>query len=154
MRTIGSRKISDTSNYRCRCVGPFTLGELGRLNLGDHVNFDASAKWHLCHTYGAARMDASLTEYLDKELRRPIRNSVRLREMRCTVDHDKELYDSSNAAKIADGGFKHGQQFNCHVARGELALIQANLIVHLPAEELTALLAQGGRRDEFGHLNE
>jgi hypothetical protein len=118
------------------------LGELCRLNLGDHVNFDASAKWHLCHTDGAARMDASLTEYLDKELRRPIGNSVRLREMRCTVDHDKELYDSSNAAKIADGGFEHGQQFNCHVARGELALIQANLIVHLPAEELTALLAK------------
>ena len=64
MRTIGSRKISDTSNYRCRCIGRFTLGELGRLNLGDHVNFDASAKWHLCHTDGAARMDASLTEYL------------------------------------------------------------------------------------------
>ncbi len=62
--------------------------------------------------------------------------------MRCTVDHDKELYDSSNAAKIADGGFKHGQQFNCHVARGELATIQANLIAHLPAEELTAPLAK------------
>jgi hypothetical protein len=121
------------------CVGLFTVGELCRLNLGDHVNFDASAKWHLSHTDGAARMDASLTEYLDKELRRPIRNSVRLREVRCTVDHDKELYDSSNAAKITDGGFKHGQQFNCHVARGELASIQANLIVHLPAEELTAL---------------
>jgi hypothetical protein len=87
-------------------------------------------------------MDASLTEYLHKELRRPIRNSVRLREVRCSVDHDKELYDSSNAAKIADGGFKHGQQFNCHVARGELALIQANLIVHFPAKELTALLAK------------
>ena len=28
------------------------------------------------------------------------------------------------AVKIADGGFKHGQQFNCHVARGALTLIQ------------------------------
>ena len=129
-------------NYRCRCVGLFTLGELCRLNLGDHVNFHASAKWHLCHTDGAARMDASLTEYLDKELRRPIRNSVRLREVRCTVNHDKEPDDSSNAAKIADGGFEHGQQFNCYVARGELALIHANLIAHLPAEELAALLAE------------
>ena len=62
--------------------------------------------------------------------------------MRCAVDHDKELYDSSNAAKIADGGFKHGQQFNCHVARRELALIHADLIVHLPAEELAALLSE------------
>ena len=140
-------------NYRCRCVGLFTLGELCRLNLGDHVNFDASAKWHLCHTDGAARMDASLTEYLDKELRRPIRNSVRLREVRCTVDHDKELYDSSNAAKIADGGFKHGQQFNCHVARGELALIETNLVAHFPAEELTPP-CQGDRRDESGYRNE
>jgi hypothetical protein len=113
-----------------------------RLNLGDHVNFDASAKWHLCHTDGAARMDASLTEYLDKELRRPIRNSVRLREVRCTVDHDKELYDSSNAAKIADGGFKHGQQFNCHPSCGDLALLQANLLAHLPTKGLTTLLAK------------
>ena len=69
-------------------------------------------------------------------------NSVRLREVRCTVDHDKELHDSSNAVKIAGGGFKHGQQFNCHLARGELALSHANLIVHLSAEELTALLAK------------
>src|SRR5215469_10214775 len=113
-----------------------------RLNLGDHVNLDAGAKWHLCHTDGAARVDASLTQYLDKELRRPVRNSVRLREVRCTVDHDKEPDDSANAAKIADGGFKHGQQFNCRVARRELALIHANLIVHLPAEKLTALLAK------------
>jgi hypothetical protein len=45
----------------CRCVGLFTLGELCRLNFGDHVNFDASAKWHLCHADGAARMDAALT---------------------------------------------------------------------------------------------
>jgi hypothetical protein len=125
-----------------------------RLNLGDHVNFDASAKWHLCHTDGAARMDASLTEYLDKELRRPIRNSVRLREVRCTVDHDKELYDSSNADKIADGGFKHGQQFNCHVARGELTLIQPNRLAHFPAEELSALLAKAAQRDEFVRRNE
>src|SRR5436853_1850117 len=132
-------------NYRCRCVGLFTLGELCRLNLGDHVNFDASAKWHLCHTDGAARMDASLTEYLDKELRCPIRNSVRFCEVRRAVDHDKELNDSSNAAKIADGGFKHGQQFNCHVARGDLTLIQANLFAHFPAEELTALLAKAAR---------
>jgi hypothetical protein len=87
-------------------------------------------------------MDAPLTEYLDNELRRPIRNSVRLREVRCTVDHDKEPYDSSDAAKITDGGLEHGQQFNCHVARGELASIQADLIAHLPAEELTALLAK------------
>ena len=87
-------------------------------------------------------MDASLTQYLDKELRRPVRNSVKLREVRCTVDHDKEVHDSSNAAKIADGGFKHGQQFNCHVARGQLALIQANLIAHLAEEDLTALLAK------------
>jgi hypothetical protein len=87
-------------------------------------------------------MDASLTEYLDKELGRPVRNSVRLREVRCTVDHDKEPDDSSNAAKIAGGGFEHGQQFNCHVARGELAFIHANLIAHLPAEELAALFAK------------
>ena len=87
-------------------------------------------------------MDASLTQYLDKELRRPVHNSVKLREVRCTVDHDKEVHDSSNAAKIADGGFKHGQQFNCHVARRELALIHADLIVHLPAEELAALLSE------------
>src|SRR5579862_6565055 len=90
----------------------------------------------------ATLMDASLTQYLDKELRRPVRNSVRLREVRCTVDHDKELHDSSNAGKIAGGGFKHGQQFNCHLARGELTLSHANLIVHLSAEELTALLAE------------
>ena len=62
--------------------------------------------------------------------------------MRCAVDHDKELYDSSNAVKIANGGFQHGQQFNCPVARGELALIQTNLVAHFPAEELTALLAK------------
>src|SRR5436190_1003278 len=83
--------------------------------------------------------------HLHKVFRRPIRNSVRFREVRCAVDHDKELYDSSNAAKIADGGFKHGQQFNCHVARGELPLIQANLFAHFPAEELTALLAKAAR---------
>jgi len=118
---------------------------LCRLKLGDHVDFDASAKWKLCHTDGAARMDAPLAEHLNKEFRRPIRNSVRFREVRCAVDHDKELYDSSNAAKIADGGFKHGQQFNCHVARGELTLIQANLLAHFPAEELTALLAKAAR---------
>ena len=87
-------------------------------------------------------MDASLTQYLDKQLRRPIRNSMRLREVRCTVYHDKEPDDSANAAKIADGPLKHGQQFNCHVARGELGLLQANLIAHFPAEELTALLAK------------
>jgi len=129
MLTIGSRRIFDTSDW-CR------------LDLGDHVDFDASAKWHLRHTDGAARMDASLTEYFDEELGRPVRNSVRLREVRCTVDHDKEFHYSSNAAKIADGGFEHGQQLNCHVARSELALIHANLIVHFPAEKLTALLAK------------
>jgi hypothetical protein len=53
-------------NYRCRCVGLFTLGELCRLNLGDHVNFDACAEWHLRHTDGTARMDAPLAEHLDK----------------------------------------------------------------------------------------
>ena len=105
-------------------------------------------------TYWEQRLDAGRSSFtlthrlliriLGKELRRPIRNSVRLLEVRCTVDHDKELYDSSNAAKIADGGFKHGQQFNCHLARGEPALIPANLIVHLPGEELTALLAKAG----------
>ena len=84
------------------------MSEQYRLYCGDHVNFDASAKWQLCHTDGAARMNAPLTEHLDKELRRPIRDSVRFREMRRTVDHDKELYNSSNAAKIADGYFKHG----------------------------------------------
>ena len=130
------------SHRSCRCVGLFILGQPCPLNLGDHVNFDASAKWYLCHTDGAARMDASLTEYLDKELRRPIRNSVRLREVRRTVDHDEGLYDSSNAAKIPDGGFKHGQQFNGHMARGELALIQADVVAHLPAEQLTALFAE------------
>jgi hypothetical protein len=62
--------------------------------------------------------------------------------VRCTVDHDKELYDSSNAAKIADGGFKHGQQFNCHVARGDLALLQANLAAYLSTKGLTILLAK------------
>src|SRR5262249_54036580 len=44
LRPIGSRRIS----------GLVTFGELCRLNLGDHVNFDASAEWHLCHTDGAA----------------------------------------------------------------------------------------------------
>ena len=132
MRTIGSRRIS----------GLVTLGELRRLNLGDHVNFDARAKWQLRHADGAARMDAPLAQYLHKELRRPVRNAVRLREVRGTVDHDKELHDSSNAAKIAGGGFKHGQQFNCHLARGELALSHANLMVHLSAEELTALFEE------------
>src|SRR3974377_331350 len=97
-------------DYRFRCVRLFTFGEPCRLNLGDHVNFDARAKWHLCHTDGAARMDASLTQTPDKESRRPVRNSVRLREVRCTVHHDKELHDSSTAAKIAGGGFKHAQQ--------------------------------------------
>jgi DNA-binding MarR family transcriptional regulator len=129
-------------NYRCRCVGLLTLGELCRLNLGDHVDFDAYAKWQLCDTGGAARMDAPLAEDLDKQLRRPIRNPVRFRELRRAVDHDKELYDSSNSAKIADGGFKHGQQFNCHMACGELALIQADLIAHFPTEELTVYLAK------------
>src|SRR5215467_14987565 len=100
MRTIGSARISGR-----RDCGAW-VGELCRLDLGNHVNFDARAKRHLRHTDGAARMNASLTQYLDKELRRPVRNSVRLREVRCTVDHDKELHDFSNAAKIADGGFK------------------------------------------------
>src|ERR1700693_345806 len=95
-----------------RGPGTRVWSRLCRLKLGDHVDFDASAKWQLCHTDGAARMDAPLAEHLNKEFRRPIRNSVRFREVRCAVDHDKELYDSSNAAKIADGGFKHGQQFN------------------------------------------
>src|SRR5439155_25827584 len=139
-RRPGRNRLSISD--RCRCVGLLTVGELCRLNLGDHVDFDASAKWHLRHTDGATRMDASLTEYLDKELRRPIRNSVRLRDVRCTVDHDKGLYDSSNAVKIADGGFKHGQQFNCHVARGELALLQANLPAYLSTKGLTILLAK------------
>ena len=62
--------------------------------------------------------------------------------MRRTVDDDKEPDDSSNAAKIADGRFEHGQQFNCHVTRGELASLHANLSAHLPAEELAALLAK------------
>src|ERR1700752_4010495 len=87
-------------------------------------------------------MDASLTQYLDKQLRRSVRNPVRLREVRCTVDHHKEPHDSSNPAKVADGGSEHGQQFNRHVARSELALIHADLIVHLPAEKLAALLAK------------
>ena len=87
-------------------------------------------------------MDASLAEYLDEELGRPIRNAVRLREVRCAVDHDKEPYDFSNAVKITDGRFEHGQQFNCHVPRRELASIQADLIAHLAAEELTVLLAK------------
>ena len=98
-------------NYWCRCVGLFglfTLGKLCRLNLGDHVHFDAYAKRQLCHTDGAARMDALLAEHLDKEFRRPIRDFVRFREVWCPVDHDKELYDSSNVAKIAHGNFEHG----------------------------------------------
>ena len=77
------------------------MGELYRVNLGDHVNFDASTKWHLCHTDGAARMDASLTEYLDKELRRPIRDFVRFCEVRRAINYDEKLYDSSNVIKIA-----------------------------------------------------
>jgi hypothetical protein len=87
-------------------------------------------------------MDAPLAEHLDKELRCPIRNPVRFREVRRAVDHDKELYDSSNAVKIARGSFQHSQQFNRHMTRGELALIQANLTAHLPAEKLTAILAK------------
>ena len=87
-------------------------------------------------------MDPSLAQYLDKELRRPVRNSVRLREVRRAVHHDKEPDDSSNGAKIADGRLEHGHEFNCHVTRGELGLIDANLIAHLPAEELAALPAK------------
>jgi formylmethanofuran dehydrogenase subunit A len=87
-----------------------------------------------CHTEGAARMVALLAENLDKEFRRPIRDFVRFREVWRAVDHDKELYDSSNAAKIAHGNFKHGQQFNGHLPRRELGLIQDNLITYFPAE--------------------
>lgn len=50
-------------------------------------------------------------------------------------------------------GFRHGQQFNCHVARGELTLIQANLVAHFPAEERTALLAETAG-EIFDHRNE
>src|ERR1700716_596002 len=125
-----------------RGPGTRVWSRLCRLKLRDHVDFEASAKWQLCHTDGAARMDAPLAEHLNKEFRRPIRNSVRFREVRCAVDHDKELYDSSNAAKIADGGFKHGQQFNYHVARGDLALLQANLPAYLSTKGLTILLAK------------
>src|ERR1700686_3665187 len=137
-----------------RGPGTRVWSRLCRLKLGDHVDFDASAKWQLCHTDGAARMDAPLAEHLNKEFRRPIRNSVRFREVRCAVDHDKELYDSSNAAKIADGGFKHGQEFNCHVARGELTLIQANLLRPLSRRGAYRPPCQGGQRDEFGRRNE
>ena len=56
MRTIGSRKISDTNDSEVIGVAAldYLPWELCRLNLGDHVNFDASAEWHLCHTDGAA----------------------------------------------------------------------------------------------------
>ena len=118
------------------------MGERRRLDLRDHVDFDAGTEWHLRHTDGAARMDASLAQHLEKELGRPVRNAMRLREVRRTVHHDKEADDSSNAAKVADGGFEHGQQLECHVARGELALIQGDLTAHFPAEELAALLAK------------
>jgi hypothetical protein len=143
---FGAAPAADHDKHRfLAALAHEVWSRLRRLKLGDHVDFDASAKWQLCHTDGAARMDAPLAEHLNKEFRRPIRNSVRFREVRCAVDHDKELYDSSNAAKIADGSFKHGQQFNCHVARGELALIKANLLAHFAAEELTALLAKAAR---------
>ena len=71
-----------------RDPGTRVWSRLCRLKLGDHVDFDASAKWQLCHTDGAARMDAPLAEHLNKEFRRPIRNSVRFREVRCAVDYD------------------------------------------------------------------
>ena len=63
-------------------------------------------------------------------------------KLRRAINHDEKLYDSSNLIKIAHSGFEHSQQFNGHPSCGELALIQAILIVHLPAEELTALLAK------------
>src|SRR5947207_9859104 len=72
-----------------RGPGTRVWSRLCRLKLGDHVDFDASAKWQLRHADGAARMDAPLAEHLNKEFRRPIRNSVRFREVRCAVDHDK-----------------------------------------------------------------
>jgi hypothetical protein len=77
MRTIGSRKICETSD-----------SDACRLKLGDHIHFDAYAKRQLCHTEGAARMHASLAESLDKEFRCPIRDFVRFREVWRPVDHD------------------------------------------------------------------
>ena len=69
--------------------GPSTGSDFDdRCHLGDHVHFDANAKRQLCHTAGAARMDALLAENLDKEFRRPIRDFVRFREVWRPVDHD------------------------------------------------------------------
>jgi len=87
-------------------------------------------------------MDALLTENLDKEFRRPVRDFVRIREVWRAVHHDKELDDSSNLAKIAHGNLEHAQQFNGHLPHRELGSIQANLTTHFPAEEFTVLLAQ------------
>lgn len=87
-------------------------------------------------------MNASLTQHLHKELRRPVRNTVRVREVRSPVDHYEEPHNCTNAAKISDGSFQHAQHFNCYLARGELALIHANLITNLPAEELAPLLSK------------
>lgn len=87
-------------------------------------------------------MDTPLAEYLDKQLGRPVRNLVRFHEVRRAVDHDIELHDSSNTAKITYSGFQHSQQFDCHMARRELCLIQTDLISHFPAEEIAAFLAK------------
>src|SRR5207237_9627218 len=105
-----------------RGPGTRVWSRLCRLKLGDHVAFEASAKWQLCHADGAARVDAPLAEHLNKEFRRPIRNSVRFREGGCAVDHDKELYDSSKAVKLAYCCFQHGEHFNFKLHRGELVL--------------------------------
>jgi len=87
-------------------------------------------------------MDAPLAENLDKEFGRAVRDFMGFREVWRAVDYDKELYDSSDVAKIARGNFKHGQQFNGHLPRRELGSIQDNLVAHFPAEELTVLLAE------------
>jgi len=78
----------------------------------DHVD-SGSAKWQLCHTDGL-RDGCPVAETLNKEFRRPIRNSVRFREVRCAVDHDKGFTIFSNAAKIADAALSTAN-INCHV---------------------------------------
>jgi hypothetical protein len=63
-------------------------------------------------------------------------------EVRRAIYHDEKLYDSSNVIKIAHGGFEHSQQLNCHPSCGDLALLQANLLAHLPKKRLTILFTK------------
>jgi hypothetical protein len=62
--------------------------------------------------------------------------------------------DSSNAIKIVHSGFEHSQQFNYHPSRGDLALLQANFLAHLPAKGLPILAKAAGQINAVAGTNE